>query len=216
MNGENNQNFNNQNMNGYNNQMPQQPMGPQPQYNQMPQQPVYQQPMNQPKKSGKKIFIIVGIVAVVVVILLVVLGKGSSSVSSVKAKKTLTCSQSIDMAGAVYSTKYTFKIDDEKINAIELYYDFNIESMIQKNSLTVEDSDSWAKGKISAYKSECESISGCKFSNKYSKGKSLKVTITYTGSGIDTIAGSGLAGHDADEIYNQLKTKLESQSYKCN
>ena len=201
------------------NQMPNQNMN----YNQYPNQNMgYNNggaAPSSPKKSIDKVKIIgiAGIVLVIVIIILAVVlsggkkdssGKGGSQANGAKYKKTLTCSTHSDVIGLVLDSQWVFYINDGEV-ALDYIKVYQIDQFHSGDYDTDAKKDAFAQQLMEEAKAACADNS-CKSTSDYKKGKSLKLTISYSASQAKVLLGDGLSGKTADEIYSTIKTKTEA------
>ena len=195
-------NYNNNQPNNYN-----------PQYNQyqnnMGNMQINNTPNTKPKDNKKTMkTIAIGVVLVIVVIIgIIILVKLTKS----NAKKTLTCTTHHAVLGVYYDEKFEYFIND---GSASVKYTQKVD--LSKSTGLEGDIEGWVDEKIEASKQDCNSTSGCKFDYKYSKGKSLEITLS-----LSEEVNKSLEGMSAEEIYNQQKTKHESGEidgsvYVCN
>lgn len=126
--------------------------------------------------------------------------KETQSPENGSAQKILTCTAHHAASGVYYDETYEYNINDGSaslkiINKIDL-----------KKTEIDGDVDAWVQQRTNAVKEECDSMSGCEFDSKYSKGEYLE-TITVLG---EEIISEEVKGLTAEEIYNQQKARHES------
>ena len=172
-----------------------------------------------PKKSIDKVKLIGigGIILVIIIIILAVVisggkkdssGKGGSQANGAKYKKTLTCSTHSDVIGLVLDSQWVFYINDGEV-AIDYSKVYQIDQFHSADYDTEAKKDAFAQQLMEETKEACADNS-CKSTTDYKKGKSLKLTISYSASQAKALLGNGLSSKTADEIYTKLKTTTES------
>ena len=159
---------------------------------------------NVPENKNKKFLIIGGAVAgaVILLILIIVLAGG-------KYKKVLSCDLNFNISGVNGTENIKFYINDGEL-AITQTRIYNLDKFDSKYYPTKESKDAFAQSHINSGKNEACSSGQCTYSYSYLKNKKLKETVKYSESQSIEIVGSGAQGKTAQEIYDKLKTNIET------
>jgi len=159
-------------------------------------------------KGNKLLTIGIGVVSVIILIVIM------SSLFGGSSGKTLHCKQHTAIMGIVYDTDETYKIGEGKVNSAKIKFTYYLDQFRNVEG----DLDAWATERISTNKGEFSKISGCNYKSDYSKNKKLVETITCDNTGYLGMGGTDFTGSTAEQIYNSIKSKKESDStvsYTC-
>ena len=159
---------------------------------------------NTPGKKNNKLLIIGGAIAaaVIIIILIIVFAGG-------KYKKTLSCDLNFNISGVNGTETIKFYINDGEI-AITQSRTYNLDKFDSKYYPTSESKDNFAQNHINSGKNDACSGGKCTYSYVYVKNKKLKETVKYSTSQSKEIVGSSAQEYTAQEIYDKLKTNIET------
>lgn len=142
--------------------------------------------------------------------LTILLGACSCSSNS----KKLTCTQHIDVLGFIAEEKVVMDIGEGTLNSVSISRNYDLAKMIESGS-TKEEVASWAETYKGSSDIACNQYKDCKVNVDYQENDYLKVDMTISGKDFLGETTIDLSGKSSSEIYNELKTGLESTTYTC-
>ena len=158
-----------------------------------------------PGMDGKKKKLIIGgvigaVVAIILVVVLVVVLANNGG-------KTVACTTDRTVMGVSLKGVNTIKVKDNEVSSSEVVLTINLNELKESyKSHEKELVDSLVKN----YEDTCKDH--CKFDYDYKEGDKLKMTVKYEKGGADGITSTGAEGHSAQELADEVKSQMESDS----
>lgn len=159
-----------------------------------------------PGMDGKKKKLIIGgvigaVVAIILVVVLVVVLANNGG-------KTVACTTDRTVMGVSLKGVNTIKVKDNEVSSSEVVLTINLNELKESyKSHEKELVDSLVKN----YEDTCKDQ--CKFDYDYKEGDKLKMTVKYEKGSVDGVtANTGVEGHSAQEIADEVKSQMESDS----